>query len=132
MMRLVAFLALWLPAFAAAENITVGLLDDKLPYSDFNVWQRPTGALPELLDTLETHGTLRFSLQPAENIGKLTQMLHEHKVAMVLPPPLAVPPDGILVSHPLFSQHWAIITRNNHLPLRHSSRLNLNQQRILL
>lgn len=132
MMRLVAFLALLVPAFAAAENITVGLLDDKLPYSDFNLWQHPTGALPELLDAIETHGTLRFSLQPAENVGKLTQMLREHKVAMVLPPPLAVPPEGILVSHPLFSQQWAIITRNNHLPLRHSNRLNLNLQRILL
>ncbi|CAI2092422.1 response regulator [Serratia ficaria] len=131
-MRFFAFLALLLPACVAADDITVGLLDDKLPYSDFNLWQRPVGALPELLETMETHGALHFSLQPAESIEQLTQQLHEHKVAMVLPPPLAVPPDGILISNPLLSQHWAIITRNNHLPLRHSSRLNLNQQRIVL
>lgn len=132
-MKFVLFFALLLPAcVSAADDITVGLLDDKLPYSDFNVLQRPGGALPELLSTLEAHGTLHFSLQPVASTGQLTRMLSDGKISMGLPPPLTAPPAGVLISHPLLLQHWALITRNNHLPLRQSPPVNLNQQRILV
>ncbi|KGT89125.1 histidine kinase [Erwinia typographi] len=132
-MKLLLLFALLLPAWAsAADDITVGLLDDKLPYSDFNVLQQPGGALPELLSTLEVHGSLHFSLQPADSTAQLTQMLYDGKISMVLPPPLTAPPAGVLISNPLLLQHWALITRNNHLPLRQSPPVNLNQRRILV
>lgn len=130
---LLIFLFPLLPVIAlAADDTRVGLLGNQLPYSDFNLWQRPDGAFPELLETLKSQGDLTFSLQRARDVEQLAQMLREHKIAMALPPPLSTPPPGVLVSHPLFQQQWVLITRNNHLPLRHNAVPDLNQQRILL
>ena len=98
---LLIFLFPLLPVIAlAADDTHVGLLGNQLPYSDFNLWQRPDGAFPELLETLKSQGDLTFSLQRARDVEQLAQMLREHKIAMALPPPLTTPPPGVLVSHP--------------------------------
>jgi len=132
-MKRLLLLGLLLPTLAGAvDKISVGLLDDRAPYSNFNVWQRADGALPELLNALSIPGQIRFTTQPAADLEQLTQLLQQRKVAMVLPPPLSIPPPGVLVSHPVLQQNWALITRNNHLPLHTHHTTNLNQQRILI
>ncbi|AFI89645.1 response regulator [Pectobacterium parmentieri] len=132
-MKHLLLLALLLSSLAgAADEIDVGLLDDRAPYSDFNVWQHASGALPELLDSLSVPGQLHFTSKPATDLAHLKQMLQQRKVQVVLPPPLSLPPPGTLISHPLLQQRWALITRNNHLPLRSGHATDLNRQRILL
>lgn len=131
-MRFVLLVSLLLSALVnAAEKITVGLLDDREPYSDFTVWQRADGALPELLELLSIPGQTHFTLKPATDMTQLEAMLAQRKVAMILPPPLSTPPPGVLVSRPLLQQQWAVVSRNNHLLVHAHSVLNLNQQRIL-
>ncbi|CAI1509951.1 Virulence sensor protein BvgS precursor [Serratia ficaria] len=131
--RWLLLLVLFPPALAtAADNVEVGLLDDRAPYSDFSLWGRAEGALPELLNLLSRPGQLQFELKPASSLLQLETMLQERNIRMVLPPPFSTPPPGVLVSLPLLQQHWALITRNNRLPVYSHQKLNLNQQRILL
>ncbi|OPJ90684.1 histidine kinase [Serratia marcescens] len=117
---------------AAADHITVGLLDERGPYSSFNSLQHASGALPELLGHLSLPGEIAITPKPANNLTELVDMLRENTIDMALPPPLSVPPPGILVSHSILHQHWALVSRSKHLPVRSSHILNLNQQRILL
>lgn len=133
-MRYLLLLCIMLPLqVSAAKNLDVGLLDNQLPYSNFNIWGHPDGAQFELLDALSAHGNiLTFSPQPANNMAQLIQMLLSHKIAIALAPPMSIPPTGILISKPLLQQQWALITRNKHIPLLPNHPVSLDQQRILL
>lgn len=132
-MRRLFLLGLLLPAtLSAANNLRVGLLDDRAPYSDFNMLSRPDGALPEILELLSVPGKVPLTPVPAMDLPQLENMLLKREVSMVLPPPLSTPPDGVLESRPLVHQRWALISRNNHLPVSFNHDLNLSKQRILL
>lgn len=45
----------------ATQSIEVGILDERAPYSDFNLWMKAEGALPELLTSSQL--TLAVSLE---------------------------------------------------------------------
>lgn len=131
-MRLLFVLMLLPSLVKAAESFSVGLLDDRAPYSDFTILHRPEGALPEILELLSVPGESPLTLTPAMDMPQLESLLRKRQVSMILPPPLSPPPDDVLTSHPLLYQRWALVSRNNHLPIRLNHDLNLNQQRILL
>lgn len=116
----------------ATQTIEVGILDERAPYSDFNLWMKAEGALPELLNLLSEQGIIQFVPEGASDLRHLEAKLAEQSVNVILPPPLSVPPEGMLVSHPLLKQHWAVIMRNTHLPVISHQDINLNQKRILL
>lgn len=133
MMKRLLFLCLLVSTLAdATVHITVGLLDEPGPYSHFNSLQHASGAIPELLDHLSSPGEIAITPKPATNLTELANMLRENAIDMVLPPPLSVPPPGVLVSHSILHQRWALVSRNKHIPVRTSHILNLNRQRILL
>lgn len=126
-------MALLLPLpVKAAQIIEVGILDERAPYSDFNLWMNAEGALPELLNLLSEQGVIQFVPKAATDLRHLEAKLAEQHVNVILPPPLSVPPEGTLISHPLLKQHWAVIMRNTHLPVLSHPDINLNLKRILL
>lgn len=119
-------------AQAGKDIIKVGMLDDQVPYSDFNILHSAEGALPELISLLSSKEQIQFIPIPASGLPDLEQMLLTKKVKMVLPPPFSIPPSGVLVSHTLIKQRWSLITRSQRLPTGSAQALNLNKKRILL
>lgn len=122
-----------LPAWGwAAGDIHVGLLDDRPPYSDFDANHQLQGAATDLLSALAAQNGLHFTTQVASSHRQLAQMLIAQSIQVALPPPQsAPPPSGILLSHPLLQQHWALVTRQDRLPLQQVS-LDLRHQRVLI
>lgn len=128
---LLTLLLPWSWAWAAGD-IRVGLLDDRPPYSDFDENHQLLGAATDLLSVLAAQNELHFTTQTASSHRQLAQMLIAQSIQVALPPPeSAPPPSGILVSHPLSQQHWALVTRQDRLPLQQASP-NLRHQRILI
>jgi len=132
MKRLLLLCFLFPSYIYAKENVDVGLLDERAPYSYYNILQHASGALPELLEQLSAPGEIVLTPKPAKDLEQLTDMLRNNDIDMALPPPLSPPPPGVLVSHPVLYQYWALVYRNNHFPVHSSHSVNLNQQRILL
>lgn len=123
-----------LPAWVWASGyIQIGLLDDHLPYSDFDANHQLQGAATDLLSALAAQNGLHFTTQAASSHAQLAQMLNEQSIQLALPPPQSSPPPpGILVSHPLLQQRWALVVRQDRLPLQHESSLDLRHQRVLI
>lgn len=122
-----------LPAWVwAAEDIRVGLLDDRPPYSDFDANHQLQGAATDLLSALAAQNELHFTTQTASSHRQLAQMLIAQSIQIALPPPQSAPPPSeIRVSHLLLQQHWALVTRQDRLPLQQVS-LDLRHQRVLI
>ncbi|HEI8866047.1 TPA: response regulator [Serratia odorifera] len=124
---------LFLPLWGwSAEQIQIGLLRDRLPYSDLDSQRQPQGAASDLLNALSAQSGLRFSAQAASSNGQLAQMLNQQHIQLGLPPPQSSPPPtGILVSKPLWQQRWALVVRQDSLPLQHQLMPDLRHQRLL-
>jgi hypothetical protein len=124
---------LLLPAWGwSAEPLQIGLLRDRLPYSDLDAQRQPQGAASELLNVLSTQSGLHFSAQAASNRDQLAQMLSQQRIQLALPPPQSSPPPtGILLSKPLWQQRWALVVRRDSLPLQHQLMPDLRHQRLL-
>ncbi|EFE95200.1 ATP-binding protein [Serratia odorifera] len=124
---------LLLPAWGwSAEPLQIGLLRDRLPYSDLDAQRQPQGAASDLLSALSTQSGLHFSAQAASNRDQLAQMLSQQRILLALPPPQSSPPPtGILLSKPLWQQRWALVVRRDSLPLQHQLMPDLRHQRLL-
>lgn len=135
-MKMKAWLVLvtLLPAWAwATGDIHIGLLDDRPPYSDFDANHQLQGAATDLLSALAAQNGLHFTTQATSSHSQLAQMLNAQSIQAALPPPQSsAPPPGILVSHPLLQQRWALVVRQDRLPLQHESSLDLRHQRVLI
>lgn len=114
----------------AVDEVDVGLIDDNAPYSDFDVWKRAEGMLPGLIDLLTNPDRIIFKYKPIDNLENLIKSLKEHKFNVAFPPQFSTPPDGILVSDPLYIQTWKLITRKSYLGFRHGRSIDLNNKRI--
>lgn len=116
----------------AIDEIDVCVIDDNAPYSNFDIWSRAGGVLPNLLNLLSIPEHVYFKPIPVNNMEKMVAMLRERKVKVIFPPLFSVPPEDILVSDSFGTRTWKLVVRNNNsnLSLYNDKNINLNGKKL--
>ncbi|MBH2656237.1 response regulator [Serratia ureilytica] len=115
-----------------AGDITIGMLDNHQPYSYFDSNSQIQGVAKELLQAISIQSGLKFKVTLVSNYSQLENMLEQKKILIALPPPgMSTTDKKLLLSQPLLEQHWALVVKQERIPLQHETSIDLRHQRVI-